>query len=297
MHWRIRRKIWLVCVFFVAPLFSGCASFPLLSSRSVTSFDLTPVAYSVKGKGEPVLCFIHGWSGNSTYWHNQVKSFRAQYAVVTLDLAGHGRSGATRQKYTMRAFAQDVKSVLDRINAERVILIGHSMGGTVALEAARVMPKRVIGIIGVETFHNIEARYTDEEFQYLFDFLKSNYVEGTRSLVYGMFPPTADRTLVEDIMRDMSSTREYVGLSAIEELFSTDKLQLAKEVSVPVVCVNADLWESVLEINKKWLPGYRLYVLKGLGHFPMREKPDLFNAELEQAIEYIKEYTKDEEGH
>jgi pimeloyl-ACP methyl ester carboxylesterase len=295
----VKKVFFLTSVFILALFFSGCATFRVFPARSVASFDKTPIVYSVKGKGKgkTVLCFVHGWSCHSGYWRYQVKKFQKNFTVVTIDLAGHGRSGSMREKYTMSAFGKDIASVLERINAEQVILVGHSMGGTVALEAARRMPERVIGIIGVDTFHNIEARYTDEEFRYLFDYLKSNYVEGTRSLVYGMFTPSSDKALVQEIIRDMSGSIPRVGISAIEELFSTNKVQLAKKVSVPVVCVNADLWPSAFEINKKWLPGYRLYLLAGLSHFPMLEEPDMFNAELERAINYIQAYETDEKNN
>lgn len=74
--------------------------------------------------------------------------FSAKHRVVTLDLAGHGHSGLARTRYTMKAFGEDVQAVTQAVGGRRVILIGHSMGGSVIAEAARLLPGRVIGLIG-----------------------------------------------------------------------------------------------------------------------------------------------------
>ena len=114
-----------------------------------------PIRYRVIGSGEPALIFIHGWSSDSTYWDAQLDFFSKHYTVVTLDLAGHGDSGTARAEWTMPAFGADVVSVAQQIPNQRLMLVGHSMGGPVALEAARRLKGRIIGIVGVDTFGNI----------------------------------------------------------------------------------------------------------------------------------------------
>ena len=123
--------------------------------RSVPSADRVAIRYRVLGKGEPALIFIHGWSCDSTYWDAQLDDFSKHYTVVTLDLAGHGDSGTARADWSMDAFGDDVVSVVQQIPNRELVLVGHSMGGTVALEAARRLKGRVIGIVGVDTFGNI----------------------------------------------------------------------------------------------------------------------------------------------
>ena len=123
--------------------------------RSVPSADGVAIRYRVLGKGDPALIFIHGWSGDSTYWDAQLDAFSKHYTVVTLDLAGHGDSGTARAEWTMDAFGDDVVAVAQQIPNRQLVLVGHSMGGPVALEAARRLKDRVIGIVGVDTFGNI----------------------------------------------------------------------------------------------------------------------------------------------
>ena len=129
----------------------------------VFSKDGTPISYEVFGAGEPTLVFVHGWSCDARYWRAQVPVFSKKYRVVVLDLAGHGHSGMSRTKYSMGSFGEDVWAVTESTGSHSVILIGHSMGGSVIAEAARLMPGRVIGLIGIDTLENIEYPMTREE--------------------------------------------------------------------------------------------------------------------------------------
>ena len=120
---------------------------------NVKSADGVSIAYQVVGSGQPALVFVHGWCCDQSYWDSQVPYFSQRYKVVTIDLAGHGDSGLNRRTWTMAEFGNDVVAVVKELDLDRVVLIGHSMGGFVVAEAERRMPKRVIGLVGADTFH------------------------------------------------------------------------------------------------------------------------------------------------
>src|SRR4029079_11644016 len=115
------------------------------------SSDGVAIHYETQGQGEPALVFVHGWAINRRYWDAQVPVFARAHQVVTLDLAGHGESGRERKDWTVAAFGQDVRAVVEALGLKKVVLIGHSMSGNVILEAARTMPERVAGLIPVDT--------------------------------------------------------------------------------------------------------------------------------------------------
>lgn len=123
--------------------------------RIVTSADGVHIEYHLYGKAETALVLVHGWSADSSYWQKQIAPLKAKYTVVTLDLAGHGASAKNRTAWTMESYGEDVASVVRQIPNARVILVGHSMGGPVVLEAAPRIGDRVIGIVGVDTFKSI----------------------------------------------------------------------------------------------------------------------------------------------
>lgn len=117
---------------------------PLKKINEVESVDNTSIKYTIKGSGDITIVFVHCWTCNRTFWNSQIDYFSQQYQTIALDLAGHGESNSGREKYTIKAFGQDVVSVVDKVGAKKVILVGHSMGGPVSIEAAKILGDRVI---------------------------------------------------------------------------------------------------------------------------------------------------------
>src|SRR5947207_8252802 len=128
----------------------------------VPSSDTIQLAYEAHGKGEPSLVFVHGWSCDRSYWKAQVDSFAKEFKVITIDLAGHGESGIERKSWTIEAFASDVVAVITKLSLDRVVLIGHSMGGDVIAETARQLKGRVAGLIMVDAYKKLGQGRTPE---------------------------------------------------------------------------------------------------------------------------------------
>src|SRR4051794_6360867 len=105
--------------------------------KMVKAADGLSIACDVRGKGDTALVFLHGWGGDREYWKNQADAFAEDYTVVTVDQAGHGKSGKDRKAWTVDALAGDVEAVVKDLGLKRVILVGHSMGGPVSLLAAK----------------------------------------------------------------------------------------------------------------------------------------------------------------
>jgi pimeloyl-ACP methyl ester carboxylesterase len=82
----------------------------------------------VNGELNPILVFVHGWSSYQNYWRQQVNIFSKDFKIMTIDLAGFGESGNNRKIWDMPSFGQDVSTVVNNLNLEKVILIGHSKG-------------------------------------------------------------------------------------------------------------------------------------------------------------------------
>jgi len=256
--------------------------------RVAFSHDGTPISYEVFGAGEPTLVFVHGWSCDARYWREQVPVFSKKHRVVLLDLAGHGHSGMDRTTYTMAAFGEDVRAVTETTGSRRVILIGHSMGGSIIAEAARLMPARVIGLVGVDTLENIEYPLKREEFEKMIGPMEKNYHEGCRQFVGEMISPTTDPGLREWILSDMSAAPPAVALSAMTELMTQyitgDAAAIFDKIRVPVIAVNGNMWPVNYEGNRRHMMSFDAIVLKGADHFLMMNRPRDFNRALEKAI-------------
>ncbi len=257
----------------------------------VPSRDGTPISYETYGAGEPTLVFVHGWSCDSRYWREQIPCFSRNNRVVLIDIAGHGHSGLDRSRYTMKAFGEDVQSVVDVIGGGSVILIGHSMGGSVIAEAARLMPDRVLGLIGIDTLENVEYPLTREELDQMLSAFKQDFKAGTRHFVENMILPGTEPLLREWIISDMSAAPPVVALSAIEEMMTQyitgEAAGIFEEIPIPVVTVNGSLWPVNVEANRKHMFSFDTIVLDGADHFLMLNQAEKFNKALENAIDMV----------
>ncbi len=103
------------------------------------------VFYTDGGSGTPVV-LLHGFLENTLMWKNITPHISKNNRVITIDLLGHGQTGCTGYVHSMEDMADIVKTVLDHLKIEKTILIGHSMGGYVALAFAEIFPKKVLGI-------------------------------------------------------------------------------------------------------------------------------------------------------
>ncbi len=287
-----RTAVFILTLLFV-PFFCGGLQANTSWPRMTASADGTAISYEVYGKGEPTLVFVHGWCCDARYWRKQVPFFSEKHRVVVLDLAGHGHSGLTRKTYTMAAFGDDVRAVTEAVGSDRVILIGHSMGGAVIVEAARRMPERVIGLIGVDTLENIEYPLTTEELKQMTEPLQKDFQAGCRQFVQEMMRPQSDPKLRQWILADMAAAPPAVGLSALTEMMTQyltgEAAENFEKVRLPVITVNGDMWPIDYEANRRHMLSYEAIVLKNADHFLMMTRPDEFNRALEKAVGILSE--------
>lgn len=255
--------------------------------NNVLSFDGVPIAYTIYGTGDVTLLFVHGWSCDSRYWREQVSYFDKQYRVITMDLAGHGHSGLSRSDYTMESFGQDVTAVIKDVDAQRVILVGHSMGGAVIVQAALMNPDRVIGIIGVDTLHNVEEKMSDETKDAFMQPLRDDFANNAGAMVRTMFHESVDPLLVDWVAQDMASAPSFVALSAVQHYLENEPASMIQQLTVPVRCVNAELWPTDVEKNKQYASSFEVTVIPNTGHFLMLAVPQQFNEALEQVVQGI----------
>jgi pimeloyl-ACP methyl ester carboxylesterase len=254
----------------------------------VNSVDDVDIHCQVNGSGQPALVFVHCWCCDKSFWDEQIPYFSGKYKVVSLDLGGHGASGSERETWTIASFGQDVAAVVKKLDLDEVVLIGHSMGGPVILETARRVPQRVIGLVGVDNFQNMEERYTREQFEQFLGPMRADFKKTTRQFVSKMFPPDADSNLVNRVAAKLSSAPPQVGVGAMEALFHWYREEFARaaeEIKAPLHCINSDLYPTEVEINRKYFPSFDVSLMPGKGHFVHMEDPETFNRLLEKTIQ------------
>jgi pimeloyl-ACP methyl ester carboxylesterase len=257
----------------------------------VTSADGVHIEYhvygQVKDKSGPAIVLIHGWACDGNYWSAQLADLKAKYTTVTVDLAGHGASGRNRTDWSMGNFGEDVAAVVRVLQNPKIILVGHSMGAPVALEATRRIGDRVIGIIAVDSLKTIgQPPPTDAQIQLRLKPFRDDFIGHTREYVTSaMFATGADPKFVQKVAYDMSLEPPEVGLGAMEGLSRMDYAQVLPEIHVPVIAINSSLGKPADEARiRKSIPTFKAIRLENTGHFMMMEAPERFNPVLLQQI-------------
>lgn len=101
-----------------------------------------PIYYLQKGKGKSVV-LLHGFLESSTVWDNLASEISKSHQVISVDLLGHGKTGCLGYIHTMEQMAEAVDAVLNYLNVDKCMFLGHSMGGYVALAFLEMYPKKV----------------------------------------------------------------------------------------------------------------------------------------------------------
>ena len=244
--------------------------------------DGVQIHYESGGRGSPALIFVHGWNCDRSYWSAQLPVFAATHQVVALDLAGHGDSGVNREAWSMANFGADVAAVADTLQLEDIILVGHSMGGQVALEAARLLKGRVKMVVGADTLNDVSLRYADEQIAEMLAAMEADFPGTVDGMVRSsFFLPTSDPALIDQIARDMSAAPPAAGIGALEGIarwYNEDIEQSLAEIDVPIRLINSDYSPTNTHAGQALTASFEVMLMSGVGHFVMQEDPAQFNA-------------------
>lgn len=110
------------------------------------SYKNIQIAFTAEGKGKTIV-LLHGFLESSTIWKNVVSAFRETHQIITIDLLGHGKTEKLGYIHSMETMAETVHAVLSELKVEKASIIGHSMGGYVALAFAEKFPQQLEKLI------------------------------------------------------------------------------------------------------------------------------------------------------
>jgi pimeloyl-ACP methyl ester carboxylesterase len=130
---------------------SGLGVLIFAAVLSAASVDGIEIHSTVTGTGPKTVVLVHGWTCDETTWTAQVPALEEKYRVVTIDLPGHGKSGSPKDgKLSMDLFARAIEAVRVEVGAERVTVVGHSMGTPVVIQYARLYPEHTSALVFVD---------------------------------------------------------------------------------------------------------------------------------------------------
>jgi len=274
----MRRLLWTSVIYLL-----------LAGPLSAASVDGLTIHSSTTGSGKATMVFIHGWTCDSSSWAAQVPAFAKKYRVITLDLPGHGRSASPKDgKFTMDLFARAVEAVREEAKADKVVLVGHSMGAPVIREYARLYPQHVAALVAVDGPLDLRAFPPPLAGQGPPPMTGPEGLKARETMIRGMFTPQTPPALQQQILKMMLGTPEATAAGAMASILDPG-LRKADVVPAPALAIYAGTAQVPdAGKTKEVLPNYEETQIAGTGHFVMMEKPEEFNRLLTAFLDRIK---------
>ena len=235
--------------------------------------------------------FVHGWTCDSSSWAAQVPAFSKDHRVITLDLPGHGRSESPKDgKLSMDVFARAVEAVRAEAGAgaERIVLVGHSMGAPVIRQYAHLYPEHVAGLVAVDGPLDVRPFAAAELPPGFPPPLTGPEGRAAReNMIRSMFIPQTPAALQEHILKMMLAAPEATAVGAMNSMFDP-AIRWSDVVRSPALTVYAGT-ANVPDpaATKELYPNHSATQVAGTGHFLMMEKPEEFNRLLAGFLDKI----------
>ena len=241
------------------------------------------IAVRLEGAGPktPVV-FAHSLGGGLNQWSAQIAHLRPTRQVVALDMRGHGRSEPPRDRnYTMVAMAGDIEAVTNVLKIDRFVLIGHSMGGSVAVAFAGMHPERVAGLLLVDPngdSHDIPRRALDP---FMNDLRSPNY-QLTIAAHFDTILEGADATVHRSVMEDLRSTPKQTVVNGFEAMYAFDPARWLRRYHGPALSMVTPRNNGPRSLHRITRLDHRLVL--GTSHWLHMDKPDEFNATMDDFL-------------
>jgi pimeloyl-ACP methyl ester carboxylesterase len=277
----------------VAALGSGIPEVTMAEQRQLEvtgharSADGVKIAYADQGRGAVAVVFIHGGLADRTFWAPQFAELAGRFRLVALDLGGHGASGLNRKAWTIASWAGDVVAVADALDLQRIVLVGNSLGGPVALEAAALLRGRVIGVIGVDTLHDATQQIPREAAHAQAEAWRTNFAGACHAMAEALFHPGTHPELQEWAEKRMRAASPAMAVGMMESFGGYDLAAAFRNADVPIRAINGDLWPTGIEVNRTIAPDFDAVIMNGAGHYPMLERPAEFDRLLVAVVDAL----------
>lgn len=221
------------------------------------------------------LVLVHGWACDRRMMTGLGEHLAADYRVVTVDLRGHGHSDKPEQVYDIPGFAGDLARVCARLGLDRPVVIGHSMGGAVALELAAREPDLADAIVLLDSAVMPPAAAWSGVGRVLEGLRSPNYRRSLRRfLANSFFIPTDDPVRRESVIDRMLETPQRMLVSAFEGIIDWDSAAAAAGCRVPVLYIGSQRPSADLARFAAACPQLAVEQVSGSGHFVQLQAPD-----------------------
>jgi pimeloyl-ACP methyl ester carboxylesterase len=249
------------------------------ASLTAATVDGIQINSSSAGKGPKTIILVHGWTCDETTWSEQVPVLAKSYRVLTLDLPGHGKTGAPADgKLSMDLFARAIEAVRAEAKADHVVLVGHSMGTPVIVQYARLYPRHVSAMVFVDGLVSLTGGTGNAPNPAMMS--GPDGKKNREKMIRGMFSASTTPANQTKILDMMLAPPESTAVGAMQATFDP-AIWKGDVFKMPILGIYAE--KSALNnpsYMKEHFPNLEYHEVAGSGHFVMLDKPAEFNALL-----------------
>jgi pimeloyl-ACP methyl ester carboxylesterase len=240
------------------------------------------------GAGDPPMLLVHGWACNLTHLEPQAMHYASTHRVVSIDLRGHGQSDKPAGEYTMASFADDMADLCRELALDHPVVVGHSMGGAVALELAARHPEALRAAVMVDSAVLWPEALTAPLGEFIAALRTPAFLEAQQDFIAKMcFTSYDDARVKERVLAEMSTCPQEVMASCFEQLFAWDGAAAAAGAMVPVLFIAAHAVAPDMVRFKELCPQLVTGQTVGAGHFNQLLVPDQVNSMVDQFLRLV----------
>ena len=264
------------------------------------------VSYVRAGWG-PLVVLVHGIAGSSETWHDVIEPLAERYTVLAADLLGHGESAKPRGDYSLGAYASGLRDLMSALGHDKGTIVGHSLGGGVAMQMAYQFPERCERLVLVSSgglgreVHLLLRAAALPGSEFVLPLLAAPSLIGRLDSVGAFFGRLGLRagSDLDEMWRGFSSLQDAGARAAFihtlrtildpggQRVSAVDRLYLAAEMPSLIMWGERD---PIIPFRhgvraSETMPGSRLVGFPDAGHFPHRDDPRRFVRELTEFVE------------
>ena len=233
-------------------------------------------------EGIPVV-LLHSFGGDSSHWSSQLDHLRHERRAMAIDLRGHGKSAAPRDgDYSVEGFAKDLDVVVGKLGLKRFVLVGHSLGGAVAIKYAGAHPDRVAGLVLVGAPGKMPA----EQSKQILGQIEANY-DTTMKQYWEKLVTGAQPHVRTQVLAQMDRVPKADSLAIMRSLFADDPLASLDRYKGPTLVVYTSQGNTPNDLQNA-RPNLQKREIAGTSHWPHLDKPKEFDQVLDEFLGKVK---------
>lgn len=267
------------------------------------------IAYAEEGGGEKTLVFVHGLSSSLDAWKKNIQELRNNYRCIAVDLPGYGKSSRSKNNYSLKEYSKILQEFIQKKGLKNVILVGHSMGGQIAMHTVLEYPKHfeklvLIAPAGIETFTGQEAGIMKTSYTPAMVVNTTNeQILANYKLNFFQFPEDAGDMVEARIkMKEAVDFPDYaeVVVNNIHAMLDEPVIERVKEIEIPVLMIFGkndmlipnkylhpmESVENLVELSEEKFNDLEVTIIDEAGHFVNFEKAEEVNSEIRDFLKH-----------